>query len=136
MSGLRALRIGPIARLSMGLVALLVSLVLVADMLLGVRAGTDARLVRTQPPAFAKGVAQLAYSGSYPLSRLAIADPVFGEAAVYENVVVREHHHVVAVNLVYVVADAGVHAADPYPFVVGDDDVLAADGLVLHAGLA
>ena len=54
-----------------------------ADMLLGVRAGTDARLVRTQPPAFAKSVAQLAYSGSYPLSRLAIADPVFGEAAVY-----------------------------------------------------
>jgi diguanylate cyclase (GGDEF)-like protein/PAS domain S-box-containing protein len=39
MSGLRALRIGPIARLSLGLVALLVSLVLLADMLLGVVPG-------------------------------------------------------------------------------------------------
>jgi diguanylate cyclase (GGDEF)-like protein/PAS domain S-box-containing protein len=39
MSAIATLRIGPIARLSLGLVALLVSLVLVADMLLGVVPG-------------------------------------------------------------------------------------------------
>jgi non-lysosomal glucosylceramidase len=46
------------------------------DMVLGVRAGATARPVRTNPPAYAApGVAQIAYSGSYPLSRLAINDP-------------------------------------------------------------
>ena len=48
-----------------------------ADMLLAVRAGAgDARAVRTQAPqqARGRGVAQITYSGSYPVSRLALAD--------------------------------------------------------------
>ena len=57
-----------------------------ADMLLGLRVNDDARLVRTHPPAWAPagaGVAQIAYSGSYPLSRLSIADPRLGRADVF-----------------------------------------------------
>jgi len=47
-----------------------------ADMLLGVRCGEDARAVRTQPPAYARaGIAQLTYSGSHPVSRLTLGDP-------------------------------------------------------------
>ena len=58
----------------------------VADMMLGVRVDSDARLVRTHPPAWAPagaGVAQISYSGSYPLSRLSIADPRLGRADVF-----------------------------------------------------
>ena len=58
----------------------------VADMMLGARVNSDARLVRTQPPAWAPagaGVAQISYSGSYPLSRLSIADPRLGNADVF-----------------------------------------------------
>ena len=47
-----------------------------ADFLLAVRAGGDARSVRTQAPqqARGRGVAQITYSGSHPVSRLALAD--------------------------------------------------------------
>ena len=50
------------------------------DMLLGVRVGGVARALRTAPPPFAAGVDQIAYSGAYPLSRLAAsaADLPFG----------------------------------------------------------
>jgi non-lysosomal glucosylceramidase len=58
---------------------------ILADMALGVRAGADARLLRTSPPPFARGVSQLTYSGSYPLSRLAVGDASLagGSAVVY-----------------------------------------------------
>jgi len=49
-----------------------------ADMMLGARVGGVARALRTQPPSFATGVTSLAYSGLYPLSRLAVADGDFG----------------------------------------------------------
>ena len=56
-----------------------------ADMALAVRAGTDARLVRTAPPAYARGVSQMTYSGSYPLARLQVGDATLagGSAVVY-----------------------------------------------------
>lgn len=48
-----------------------------ADALLGIRVGGVARALRTAPPPYAApGVAQLAYSGAYPLSRLAVNDAV------------------------------------------------------------
>ena len=46
------------------------------NMLLGMRSGGDARAIRTRAPAAAsgRGVAQLAYSGAFPVSRLTVAD--------------------------------------------------------------
>jgi len=47
-----------------------------ADAMLGISASGTARAVRTHPPAYAaaNGVDSITYSGSYPVSRLAIAD--------------------------------------------------------------
>ena len=47
-----------------------------ADMLLAVKCGGDARALRTQPPqqAAGRGLAQLDYSGSHPVSRLVLRD--------------------------------------------------------------
>jgi len=57
----------------------------VEDMVLGVYAGGVAKVLRTHAPAWAAGagVQQVTYSGSYPLSRLAVSDPELGEASLY-----------------------------------------------------
>jgi hypothetical protein len=47
------------------------------DAVLGVRAGSEAALLRTRPPGGLPGVAAMEYEGAVPVSKLAIKDPRF-----------------------------------------------------------
>eukprot|EP01116_Phalansterium_solitarium_P010681 TRINITY_DN2576_c0_g2_i1.p1 TRINITY_DN2576_c0_g2~~TRINITY_DN2576_c0_g2_i1.p1 ORF type:complete len:1038 (+),score=373.87 TRINITY_DN2576_c0_g2_i1:144-3257(+) len=53
----------------------------VADAMLAIRVGNVTRSVRTDPPAYATGVPQIAYRGSYPVSRLDVNDPTLPASA-------------------------------------------------------